>query len=159
MQGEKLRYISLLPCYWHLCGCTVMLTLVDKSLLVKFYHLSQESVPEDLRRFWTEKKMKKGPGPITPAGLNFLKRRFEETGCLQNQNHSGTPLLSEVRTSSVVSQMNTLRKQTTSRVPAQVYSKREFERNTGIRRYWCFTSFMVCCKCTPTNCNCFNSCR
>ena len=41
----------------------MMLILVDKALLVKFYYLSQESGAEALQRFQTES------GPITPAGL------------------------------------------------------------------------------------------
>ena len=43
-----------------------MLTFVDKALIVKFYHLSQESAAEALQKFRTEKKMKKGSDPITP---------------------------------------------------------------------------------------------
>ena len=50
---------SLFPSDWHLRGCIVMLTLIDKTLLVKFYYFSQESVIKALRGFWTEKKMKK----------------------------------------------------------------------------------------------------
>ena len=69
--------------------------------------------------------MEKESGIIIPAGLIFLIRRFEETGCLQNRPRSGTPGLSEVRTSSVVSQMNILRKQSMSGVPELVYSGQE----------------------------------
>ena len=79
--------------------------------LVKFYYLSQESAAEALQRFQNKKKMKKELGPITPAGLISLKRYFKETGSLQDRSHSSAPQLSEVPTSSVVSQMNTLRKQ------------------------------------------------
>ena len=60
-------------------------------------------------------------------------RRFEETGCLKNRPHNGAARLSEVRTSSVVSQMNTLRKQSTSGVPEPLYIG-QISRNTGIAR-------------------------
>ena len=82
-----------------------MLTLVDKSLLVKIYYLSLELTAEILRRFLIEKKMKKWLGPITNAGSISFIRRFEEIGCLQNRPRRGAPRLSEVRTSSLFSQM------------------------------------------------------
>ncbi|GFY56430.1 hypothetical protein TNIN_151851 [Trichonephila inaurata madagascariensis] len=101
-----------------------MLTLVDKALLVKFYYLSQESVPEALRRFRTEKKMK-STDPITPEGLTSLIRLFKETVSLQDRPCNGAPRLSEVRTSSVVLLMNTLREQSMSSVQMPVCSGQE----------------------------------
>ncbi|GFY40646.1 hypothetical protein TNIN_100741 [Trichonephila inaurata madagascariensis] len=76
-------------------------------------------------------KKKRVRSYITPAGLIFLIRRFEETESLQNQPRSGAPRLSEVCTSSVVSQMNnTSRELSTRGVP--VYSRQEFAQNTDI---------------------------
>ena len=109
--------------------CTVMLTFVDKSLLVKFYYLSQESTAEDLRRFQTEENEKR---VITSTGLIPLTWCFEKTRCLQNRPRSGAPRLSEVRTSSVISEMNTLREESTSGVPASEYSGRELARSTSV---------------------------
>ena len=63
----------------------MMLPLVDKSLLVKFYYLNQELAVEALQRFRTEKKMKKSSDLISPAGLISLIRRFEETGSVQDR--------------------------------------------------------------------------
>ena len=116
-----------------------MLTLVDKSLLVKFYYLSQESAAEALQRFRAEKKMKNGSGPITPVGLISHIQCFEVTGCLQNWPHSDAPRLSEIRISSVFSQMNTLRKQSTSGIPVPVCSRWEVARNTIILKTSVFT--------------------
>ena len=76
-----------------------MMTLVEKSLLVKFFNLSQESAAVTLRMFRTEQKMKKMTGPITPAALISLMRRFGETGCLQKRSRSYAPRLSEDRNS------------------------------------------------------------
>ena len=58
-------------------------------------------------------------------------RHFEETGCLQNRPRNGAERLSEARTSSVVSEMNTLRKQSTSAVKVPMYSGQDVARNTG----------------------------
>ena len=62
-----------------------MLALADKSLLVKFSYLSQESLTETFRNFRMEKKMKKGSGLVTLSGLISLTRHFEKPGCLQNR--------------------------------------------------------------------------
>jgi hypothetical protein len=91
-----------------------MLTLVDKALLVKLFYISHESPAETLRKFRTQERLKKGSGPITPAGLVSLVRRFEETGTLCHRPRSGVPRLSEIRTPDVTSLMGTLREQSTS---------------------------------------------
>ena len=99
------------------------MTFVDKSLLVKFYYLSQQSVVEALGRFWTEKKIKKKmPGSIIPAELISFIGRFEEMGYLQSRPHNGAPRLSEVHSSSVVLYMNTLREHSTSGASVLAYS-------------------------------------
>ena len=51
-------------------------------------------------------------------------------GCFQNRPRCDVPRLSEVPTSSAVSQMNTWRKQLTSRVSVPAHSGREVARNT-----------------------------
>ena len=96
---------------------------------------------EALRKFWTEKKLKKGSGPITSAWPISLARHLQETGCLQNRPRSGAPHLSEVRTCNVVSQMNTLRKQSPSGVSAPVYSGREVTKNTEMQKISVFRIF------------------
>lgn len=123
------QIISGFSCDWCLQRiCIRMLTLVDKALLVKLFYVSHESPAEALRRFRTQKRLKKGSGPITPTGLVSLVRRFEETGTLCHRPRSGAPCLSEVRTPDVTSQMDTQREQSTSAVS----SAREVARITGI---------------------------
>ena len=109
-----------------------MLAFVDKYCWLSFIISVRNTEAEALRRYQTEKKRKKGSYPITPARLISLVQRFKETGCLQNRSRSGLPRLSEVHTCSVVSQMSTLWKQSTSGIPVPVYISREVERNTGI---------------------------
>ncbi|GFW02098.1 hypothetical protein TNCV_4854381 [Trichonephila clavipes] len=75
---------------------------------------------------------KKGSGPITPTGLILLIRCFEEMDNLKDRPCSGAPRLLEVCTSSVVSQMNALREQSSRGVP--VYSIREVAQNTNISK-------------------------
>ena len=100
-----------------------MLTLVDKALLEKFHNLSQESAAETLQSFPIEKKMYKEWIPITPAG------KFPYTTLRRNRKCAGlasqsAPRLSDVRTSSAVSQMNTLKEKPTSKLPVPVCSGR-----------------------------------
>lgn len=54
--------------------------------------------------------MKKGKGPIPPSGLLSAVQYFNETGSLFHRTRSGAQRLSEVRTSAVASQMDTLSK-------------------------------------------------
>ena len=63
----------------------------------------------------TEEKKKRSHS-ITPAGLVSVMRRFEGTESLQDRPRSGGIRFSEARTSRVVSQMNTLKEQSTSGV-------------------------------------------
>ena len=148
---EILSFHFSFPCYWHLHGCLLMLTLIDKSLLEMVYCLSKESALEALQRFWTEKKMKKGSGAIAPARLISITWRFEEMECLQNWPQSGKPRLSEVCTPSVVLHMNTLREQPMSGVPVPVYSGQELAWKQVYLRHQYFALFIVCYNCIPVN--------
>lgn len=77
----------------------MMVTLVDKALLVKLFYLSHKLPAEALQSFRTQKGKKKGSDPITPIGLTFIVWHFEEMGSLCNHSLSGALCLSEVRTS------------------------------------------------------------
>ncbi|GFV39115.1 putative DD41D transposase [Trichonephila clavipes] len=52
----------------------------DKALLVKLFYMNEESATIALRKFRVQQNVKSGKGPLTPAGLLKLVKRFEETG-------------------------------------------------------------------------------
>ncbi|GFW63729.1 hypothetical protein TNCV_4940211 [Trichonephila clavipes] len=56
----------------------------DKALLVKLFNMNEESATIALRKFRVQKNVKSGKGPLTPAGLLKLVKRFEETGKLED---------------------------------------------------------------------------
>ena len=69
-----------------------MLPLVNEALVVKFYYLNKKSTIKFYEGFRIENKMKKKrSGPVTPAGLISLMRRFEETGSLKDRPRNGVP--------------------------------------------------------------------
>ena len=81
-----------------------MLTVGDKALLVTIFYLCNDSNIEDLRRFQTEQKIKKGSAPITSAALQCLVKHFEETGSSCKLPGSGPHPLSKARTSAVTNE-------------------------------------------------------
>ncbi|GFX55970.1 hypothetical protein TNCV_3263421 [Trichonephila clavipes] len=60
----------------------------DKALLVKLFYMNEESAAIALRKFRVQKNVKSGKGPITPAGLLKLVKRFEGTGKLGRMEHN-----------------------------------------------------------------------
>ncbi|GFT98435.1 hypothetical protein TNCV_4625741 [Trichonephila clavipes] len=62
-----------------------MLNAPDKALLVKLFYMNEESATIALRKFRVQKNVKSGKGPLTPAGLLKLVKRFEETGKLEDR--------------------------------------------------------------------------
>ncbi|GFV49421.1 DUF4817 domain-containing protein [Trichonephila clavipes] len=62
--------------------------------------MNEESATIALRKFRVKKNVKSGKGPLTPAGLLKLVKRFEETGKLEDRTRAGRPCLKEARTSS-----------------------------------------------------------
>ncbi|GFY06128.1 hypothetical protein TNCV_3108071 [Trichonephila clavipes] len=79
-----------------------MLTAPDKALLVKLCYMNEESVTIALRKFRVQKNVKSGKGPLTPAGLLKLVKRFEETGKLEDKARAGRPCLKEERATCIV---------------------------------------------------------
>ncbi|GFU31455.1 DUF4817 domain-containing protein [Trichonephila clavipes] len=74
-----------------------MLNAPDKALLVKLFYMNEESATIALRKLRVQKNMKSGKGPLTPAGLLKLVKRFEETGKLEDRARDGRPCLKEAR--------------------------------------------------------------
>ncbi|GFT15656.1 hypothetical protein TNCV_4985821 [Trichonephila clavipes] len=66
-----------------------MLSAPDKALLVKLFYMNEESATIALRKFRVQKNVKSGKGPLTPAGLLKLVKRFEETGKLEDRARAG----------------------------------------------------------------------
>ncbi|GFW27268.1 hypothetical protein TNCV_2831681 [Trichonephila clavipes] len=66
-----------------------MLSVPDKALLVKFFYINEESVTIALRKFRVQKNVKSEKGPLTPAGLLKLVKRFEETGKSEDRARAG----------------------------------------------------------------------
>ncbi|GFU87008.1 hypothetical protein TNCV_4840541 [Trichonephila clavipes] len=74
-----------------------MLSAPDKVLLVKLFYMNEESATIALRKFRVQKNVKSVKGPLTPAGLLKLVKRFEETGKLEDRAQAGRPGLKEAR--------------------------------------------------------------
>ncbi|GFW50588.1 DUF4817 domain-containing protein [Trichonephila clavipes] len=72
-----------------------MLSVPDKALLVKLFYMNEKSATIVLRKFRVQKNVKSGIGPLTPAGLLKLVKRFEKTGKLEDRAQAGRPCLKE----------------------------------------------------------------
>ncbi|GFT61028.1 hypothetical protein TNCV_2783971 [Trichonephila clavipes] len=86
-------------------------TAPDKALLVKLFYMNEESVTIALRKFRVQKNVKSGKGPLTPAGLLKLVKRFEETGKLEDRARAGRPCLKEARALCIAVEMEAIRDQ------------------------------------------------
>ncbi|GFX12059.1 hypothetical protein TNCV_2998421 [Trichonephila clavipes] len=74
-----------------------MLSAPDKALLVKLFYMNEESATIALHKSRVQKNVKSGKGPLTPAGLLKLVKRFEETGKLEDRARAVRPCLKEER--------------------------------------------------------------
>ncbi|GBM32272.1 hypothetical protein AVEN_275039-1 [Araneus ventricosus] len=70
-----------------------MLSLPDRTLLVKLFYTNGESTTIALRKFRTEEGLKAQKSPISSNGILNLARRFQETGSLEDRPRSGRPSL------------------------------------------------------------------
>ncbi|GFV57911.1 hypothetical protein TNCV_1599031 [Trichonephila clavipes] len=86
-----------------------MLSAPDYALLVKSFYMNEESAIIALRKFQVQKNVKNGKGPLTPAGLLKLVKRFEETGKLEDRARTGRPCLKESRAPCIAVEMEGLR--------------------------------------------------
>ncbi|GFV14473.1 DUF4817 domain-containing protein [Trichonephila clavipes] len=91
-----------------------MLSAPDKALLVKLFYMNEESAPIALRKFRIQKIVKSGNGPLTPAGLLKLVKRFEETGNLEDRSRAGRPCLKEARAPCIPVEMEAIASETAS---------------------------------------------
>ncbi|GFT13805.1 DUF4817 domain-containing protein [Trichonephila clavipes] len=85
-----------------------MLSAPDKALLVKLFYMNEESATNALSKFRVQKNVKSGKGPLTPAGLLKLVKRFEETGKLEDRARAGRPCLKEARAPRIAVEMEAI---------------------------------------------------
>ncbi|GFT48142.1 DUF4817 domain-containing protein [Trichonephila clavipes] len=70
--------------------------------------MNEESATIALRKFRVQKNVKSGKGPLTPAGLLKLVKRFEETGKLEDRVRAGRPCLKEARAPCIAVEMEAI---------------------------------------------------
>ncbi|GFX93165.1 uncharacterized protein TNCV_4760441 [Trichonephila clavipes] len=75
----------------------------------------EESATIALRKFQVQKNVKSGKGPLTPAGLLKLVKRFEETGKLEDRARAGRPCLKEARAPCIALEMEAIASEAASR--------------------------------------------
>ncbi|GFX51901.1 DUF4817 domain-containing protein [Trichonephila clavipes] len=105
-----------------------MLNAPDKALLVKLFYMNEESATIALRKFRVQKNVKSGKGPLTPAGLLKLVKRFEETGKLEDRARAGRPCLKEARAPCIAVEMKAI----ASEAASGTSSAREAARRLGL---------------------------
>ncbi|GFV41923.1 uncharacterized protein TNCV_4140301 [Trichonephila clavipes] len=74
------------------------------------------------------KNVKSGKGPLTPAGLLKLVKRFEETGKLEDRARAGRPCLKEARAPCIAVEMEAI----ASEAASGISSAREAARRLGL---------------------------
>ncbi|GFX77245.1 DUF4817 domain-containing protein [Trichonephila clavipes] len=105
-----------------------MLSALDKALLVKLFYMNEESATIALRKLRVQKNVKSGKGPLTPAGLLKLVKRFEETGKLEDRAQAGRPCLKEARAPCIAVKMKAI----ASEAASGTSSAREAARRLGL---------------------------
>ncbi|GFV32150.1 DUF4817 domain-containing protein [Trichonephila clavipes] len=90
-----------------------MLSAPDKALL-KLFYMNEKSATIALRKFRVQKNVKSGKGPLTPAGLLKLVKRFEETGKLEDRARAGRPCLKEERAPCIAVEMEAIASEASS---------------------------------------------
>ncbi|GFT90829.1 hypothetical protein TNCV_3863831 [Trichonephila clavipes] len=75
-----------------------------------------------------KKNVKSGKGPLTPAGLLKLIKRFEETGKLEDRARAGRPCLKEARAPCIAVEMEAI----ASEAASGTSSAREAARRLGL---------------------------
>ncbi|GFT57257.1 DUF4817 domain-containing protein [Trichonephila clavipes] len=105
-----------------------MLSAPDKALLVKLFYMNDESTTIALRKFRVQKNVKSGKGPLTPAGLLKLVKRFEETGKLEDRARAGRSCLKEARAPCIPVEMEAI----ASEAASWTSSAREAARRLGL---------------------------
>ncbi|GFU03972.1 hypothetical protein TNCV_198571 [Trichonephila clavipes] len=123
-----------------------MLSAPDKALLVKLFYMNEESVTIALRKFRVQKNVKRGKGPLTPAGLLKLVKRFEETGKLEHRARAGRPCLKGARAPCIAVEMEA--------IASEAASATSSASEAGAYHHHLSAIFFVeSSSCTHTNCN------
>ncbi|GFX34364.1 DUF4817 domain-containing protein [Trichonephila clavipes] len=91
-------------------------------------HEREESATIALRKFRVQKNVKSGKGPLTPACLLKLVKRFEETGKLEDRARAGRPCLKEARAPCIAVEMEAI----ASEVASGTSRAREAARRLGL---------------------------
>ncbi|GFS59561.1 DUF4817 domain-containing protein [Trichonephila clavipes] len=105
-----------------------MLSAPDKALLVKLFYMNEESATIVLRKFRVQKNMKSGKGPLTPADILKLVKRFKETGKLEDRARAGRSCLKEARAPCIALEMEAI----ASEAASGTSSAREAARRLGL---------------------------
>ncbi|GFX36339.1 DUF4817 domain-containing protein [Trichonephila clavipes] len=105
-----------------------MLSAPDNALLVKLFYMNEESATIALRKFRVQKYVKSRKGPLTPAGLLKLVKRFEETGKLEDRARAGRPCSKEARAPCIAVEMEAIAPEAASGTS----SAREAGRRLGL---------------------------
>ncbi|GFV53387.1 DUF4817 domain-containing protein [Trichonephila clavipes] len=90
--------------------------------------MNEESATIALRKFRVQKNVKSGKGPLTPACLLKLVKRFEETGKLEDRARAGRPCLKEARAPCIAVEMEAI----ASEVASGTSRAREAARRLGL---------------------------
>ncbi|GFY01696.1 DUF4817 domain-containing protein [Trichonephila clavipes] len=90
--------------------------------------MNEESATIALRKFRVQKNVKSGKGPLTPACLLKLVKRFEETGKLEDRARDGRPCLKEARAPCIAVEMEAI----ASEAASGTSSAREAARRLGL---------------------------
>ncbi|GFX26021.1 DUF4817 domain-containing protein [Trichonephila clavipes] len=127
-----------------------MLGAPDKALLVKLFFMNEESATIALRKFRVQKNVKSGKGPLTPAGLLKLVKRFEETGKLEDRARAGRPCLKEERAPCIAVEMEAIASEASSGTSS---AREAARRDWAYHHYLSAIFFVESSSCTRTNCN------
>ncbi|GFU11546.1 DUF4817 domain-containing protein [Trichonephila clavipes] len=85
-----------------------MLTLPEKTLLVKLYYQNGECASAALRSYRHTKGIRRGKGPLTNAAVARMISKFKATGCLDDRPRSGRPSTRRNAAETVKNEMETV---------------------------------------------------
>ncbi|GFX12231.1 DUF4817 domain-containing protein [Trichonephila clavipes] len=127
-----------------------MLNAPDKALLVKLFYMNEESATIALRKFRVQKNVKSGKGPLTPACLLKLVKRFEETGKLEDRARAGRPCLKEARAPCIAVEMEAIASEAASGTSR---ARVKLPDDWAYHHHLSAIFFVESSSCTHTNCN------
>ncbi|GFS85690.1 hypothetical protein TNCV_4278671 [Trichonephila clavipes] len=125
-----------------------MLSAPDKALLVKLFYMNEESATIAAGKFRVQINVKSGKGPLTPAGLLQLVKRFEKLE-IGGSSTSRTTMLKEARAPALLSKSKRLR-------PKQLQGPAvlvKLPEDWAYHHHLSVIFFVESSSCTHTNCN------